>query len=255
MLSADPGSRYGIGSFVYRARRPFDPLKLYRLIEGKFILLQDELEEEDEEEGDEEEEEDENDNEGDGAESESDKRSPSEDDSDKMTEDGEETAPLDDDQILANKKASPYFKGLHRSKGIFWLATRPNQMGSWSTAGAMLTLGSEMPWFCCVSEEDWGADEDTIKAIKNDFDGAWGDRRQEMVFIGEKLDVEGLTKQLDNCLLNRAEMRKWEKIMRDSSLDDEAREEKLASVWDDGYWAEWPRGEDGEHNHDGHTHH
>jgi len=35
---------------VYRARRPFDPLKLYRLIEGKFILLQDEVEDEDEEE-------------------------------------------------------------------------------------------------------------------------------------------------------------------------------------------------------------
>jgi len=120
----------------------------------------------------------------------------------------------------------------------------------------MLTIGSEMPWFCCVPEEDWGADEDTLKAIKNDFEGAWGDRRQEMVFIGEKLDVEGLTKKLDSCLLNRAEMRKWERVMKDKDLDGDATEEKLAEIWDDGYWAEWARVEaEEEHGHShGHTH-
>ncbi|KAI0574223.1 Cobalamin synthesis protein [Pyrenophora tritici-repentis] len=178
------------------------------------------------------------------------------DDSDKDSND-EEAPPLDDKQILANKKACPYFGGLHRSKGIFWLATRPNQMGSWSTAGAMLTLGSEMPWFCCVSEDDWGADADTVKAIRNDFEGEWGDRRQEMVFIGEKLDVEGITKQLDACLLSRTEMKKWTNVMKDEKLNDEEKEEVLQEMWDDGYWAEWPRAQDEEHNHDhhGHDHH
>ncbi|KAF2851962.1 cobW-domain-containing protein [Plenodomus tracheiphilus IPT5] len=234
---------YGIGSFVYRARRPFDPLKLYRLIEGNFILLQDEADPDDDEQED------------DGSEADSDSEDPSvsADDSDKISED-EIATPIDDAQILANKKANPYFSGLHRSKGIFWLATRPYQMGSWSTAGAMLTLGSEMPWFCCVSEEDWGADQETLTAIKNDFEGAWGDRRQEMVFIGERLDIEGLTKKLDACLLSRAEMKKWEKVMNDKNLDGEQTEEKLAEMWDDGYWAEWPRVEDeSEHDH-GHSH-
>ncbi|KAF1918716.1 CobW/HypB/UreG, nucleotide-binding domain-containing protein [Ampelomyces quisqualis] len=234
---------YGIGSFVYRARRPFDPLKLYRLIEGKFILLQDEAEDVEEEDEDEDDEEI----------SDSDTSHPSAGDSDETDEDGEAEPLMDDATILANKKASPYFRGLHRSKGIFWLATRPYQMGSWSTAGAMLTLGSEMPWFCTVAEEDWGADDETIKAIKADFQGEWGDRRQELVLIGEKLDVDGLTKLLDGCLLSRAEMRKWEKVMHDKSLDEEAREEKLNDMWDDGYWAEWPRADD-EHDHDGDDH-
>lgn len=247
-------TRYGIGSFVYRARRPFDPLKLYQLIKGNFILLQDELQDDEEDDDEEEDGEDEEDT-VERAESESDHQSVSADDSDKLSED-EDSEPMDDAQILANKKASPYFGGLHRSKGIFWLATRPYQMGSWSTAGAMLTIGSEMPWFCCVPEEDWGADEDTLKAIKNDFEGAWGDRRQEMVFIGEKLDVEGLTKKLDSCLLNRAEMRKWERVMKDKELDGDATDEKLAELWDDGYWAEWPRAEaQEEHGHShGHAH-
>ncbi|CAA9963144.1 Cobalamin synthesis protein [Pyrenophora teres f. maculata] len=241
---------YGIGSFVYRARRPFDPLKLYRLIQGKFILLQDEAEDvEDSEEDEDEEDDDEEDN----GSSESGEASTSGDDSDKNSND-EEAPPMDDKQILANKKACPYFSGLHRSKGIFWLATRPNQMGSWSTAGAMLTLGSEMPWFCCVSEEEWGADADTVKAIKNDFEGEWGDRRQEMVFIGEKLDTEGITKQLDACLLSRSEMKKWTKVMQDKKLDDEEKEEVLQDMWDDGFWAEWPRAQDEEHDHDHHGH-
>lgn len=164
--------------------------------------------------------------------------------------------PMDDATILANKKACSYFSGLHRSKGIFWLATRPFQMGSWSTAGAMLTLGSEMPWFCCVPEEDWGADEDTTSAIQNDFEGEWGDRRQELVLIGENLDVDGLTKLLDSCLLSRAEMRKWEKVMHNTSLDHEHKEGKLQDMWDDGYWAEWARGNgEEEHNHDHNSSH
>ncbi|KAF2827088.1 cobW-domain-containing protein [Ophiobolus disseminans] len=231
---------YGIGSFVYRARSPFDPLKLYRLIEGKFILLQDEYEDED------------GGNDGDNAMSDSDASNPSTGGFDETTESGDDAALIDDATILANKKASPYFRGLHRSKGIFWLATRPNQMGSWSTAGAMLTLGSEMPWFCCVDEDEWNADEDTRQAIMADFDGEWGDRRQEMVLIGEKLDVDGLTKLLDGCLLSRAEMRKWEKIMHDKSMNEEEQETRLSQMWDDEYWAEWPRAED--HDHDGYDH-
>jgi G3E family GTPase len=127
-------------------------------------------------------------------------------------------------------------------------------MGSWSTAGAMLTLGSEMPWFCCVSEEDWGADKETLVAIKNDMEGEWGDRRQEMVFIGEKLDVDGLTKTLDACLLSIKEMKTWEEVMHDKKLDDDEKEEVLQEMWDDGYWAEWPRAQDEEeHDHD-HSH-
>jgi len=242
---------------VYRARRPFDPLKLYRLIQGKFILLQDEAEdvEDSEEEDDDEdgEEEDNEDDEANGESSESGKASVSGDDSDKISNDGEAPT-LDDKQILANKKACPYFSGLHRSKGIFWLATRPDQMGSWSTAGAMLTLGSEMPWFCCVSEEEWGADADTVKAIRNDFEGEWGDRRQEMVFIGEKLDIEGITKELDACLLTRSEMKKWTKVMHDKELNSEEKEEVLQDMWDDGFWAEWPRAQDDEHDHEHHGH-
>ncbi|KAL1596978.1 hypothetical protein SLS60_008560 [Paraconiothyrium brasiliense] len=223
---------YGIGSFVYRARRPFDPLKLYRALEGKFILLQDEPDDENEDE----------DMSGAGSDADADAGSNNTDNSDTASEDSEVQPPVDSSEILANKKACPLFRGLHRSKGIFWLATRPGQMGSWSTAGAMLTLGSEMSWFCTVSDDEWNADEDTMRNIKADFEGEWGDRRQELVLIGEDLDMEGLTKMLDSCLLSRAEMRKWEGVMHDRKLSEEEQEEKLQEIWDDSYWAEWGAG-------------
>ncbi|KAJ4316606.1 hypothetical protein N0V94_005366 [Neodidymelliopsis sp. IMI 364377] len=241
---------YGIGSFVYRARRPFDPLKLYRLIEGKFILLQEEPEDENEDGEDD----DASDDGASNSDSASDNNTGSASNSDTMTDYGTDAPPLSDKEILANKKASPLFAGLHRSKGIFWLATRPFQMGSWSTAGAMLTLGSEMPWFCCIPEEDWGADVDTVAAIHKDYEGEWGDRRQELVLIGERLDVEGLTKLLDACLLSRAEMKKWEKIMLDRKMDENAKEEKLQEIWDDEYWAEWAKADGEDDSHERHRH-
>ncbi|KAF2448408.1 cobalamin synthesis protein [Karstenula rhodostoma CBS 690.94] len=227
---------YGIGSFVYRARRPFDPLKLYRVLEGKFILLQDEADD------------DEDENMSDDA----NEGSSNTEHSDSASEDSDDPPTMDPSEILANKKGCPLFRGLHRSKGIFWLATRPGQMGSWSTAGAMLTIGSEMPWFCTVSDDEWMADEDTIKNIKADFEGEWGDRRQELVLIGEDLDTEGLTRMLDGCLLSRAEMRKWEGVMHDNKLSEEEKEERLQEVWDDSYWVEWGQAEDEEHDHSGH---
>jgi G3E family GTPase len=202
-------------------------LKLYRALAGKFVLLQDELEDESD------------------TSSTSDTETSSPGASDDTSEEDEGKF-LDTRDILANKKACAYFSGLHRSKGIFWLATRPDQMGSWSTAGAMLTLGSEMPWFCTVPQDEWMADEDTMRNIQADFEGEWGDRRQELVMIGEKLDVEGLTKCFDDCLLSRAEMRKWERIMHDKMTSKVERDEKLQASWDDGYWTEWGIVEDEE---------
>lgn len=47
-----------------------------------------------------------------------------------------------------NKQSDDAFRGLMRSKGFFWLATRPTVHGEWSQAGTMLTLQGGGPWFC-----------------------------------------------------------------------------------------------------------
>lgn len=227
-------------------------MKLYRALEGKFILLQDEPEDDDDIESDDVD-----------MDSSSENGSASPANSDEGSDEqemSEEEKRAQDSEILANKKHCPHFAGLHRSKGIFWIATRPFQMGSWSTAGAMLTLGSEMPWFCNVDEDEWMADEETTKNIKADFVGEWGDRRQELVMIGERLDEVALTKLFDQCLLSLSEMKQWEQVMHDRDLSEAEKEEKLQEIWDDGNWAEWAHaaeadGEAHEHSHHpGHAH-
>lgn len=155
------------------------------------------------------------------------------------------------DTILANKRAHPLFARLFRSKGEFHLATRPHRAGDWSQAGAMLTLGGGRPWFCTLPPEEYMTGDPQIDAlVQHDMrsGGEWGDRRQELVFIGERLDVEGLERVLDECLLTDEEFAGWEGIMRgDGGLEEKLH--GLADLFEDGF-PDWP--EDNEH--EGHDH-
>ena len=95
----------------------------------------------------------------------------------------------------------------------------------------------------------WPDDSDIRASILADFAEPWGDRRQELVFIGEKLNEAVLRERFDRCLLTDREMRKWEKIMRSKSDygDDgdgsgwEAVNEMLAEAFEDGF-EDWPEG-------------
>lgn len=244
-------SRYGINNFVYSARRPFHPRRLFSLLHDKFILLQNtELDDDDDDE------EDDDDHDGESV-----------DDMDTDTESVEDFDQPDPKDILINKRVHPAFGPVLRSKGFFWLSTRPFQFGEWSQAGGMLTVGCGGPWFTEMPDDAWPEDKDVIESILNDFQGPWGDRRQELVFIGEGIDQEQITTILNDCLLDDKEMKLWEKVMKNKKLSQEAKTKKLASLWEDG-WEDWPPFEIGEaqvgkhkisdystsHDHKGHTH-
>ncbi|KAL4973522.1 CobW/HypB/UreG, nucleotide-binding domain-containing protein [Aspergillus desertorum] len=235
---------YGINNFVYTARRPFHPRRLFSLIHDKFILLQSlnshdhdygdgegdkEAEEVEEEEEEEEEEETSNANTS---------ESESEDSDTEITD----FSQPEQSAILSNKRQSP-FGPILRSKGFFWLATRPSHFGEWSQAGSMLTVGCGGQWFAEVSDEAWPEDKDVRESIERDFRGEWGDRRQELVFIGEGLDADAVTKLLNQCLLDDEDMTRWEKVMRSKKLSMSEKAEKLREVWEDG-WEDWPEVEE-----------
>ena len=126
---------YGIGSFVYEARRPFNPEKFYQFLH-----------------------------------------------------------------------TTERFGKLIRSKGYFWLATRPRFAGQWSQAGGIAHYGFGGMFWMAVPRDNWPKDSESLNAINQLWVEPFGDMRQELVFIGQNLDQRGITKTLDECLLTEEEV-------------------------------------------------
>ncbi|UWQ36823.1 GTP-binding protein [Leisingera aquaemixtae] len=119
---------YGISSFVYRARRPFDPARIHAALNGDL-------------------------------------------------------------------------PGVIRAKGHFWLATRPEWAAEFSLAGAVSSVRPLGLWWAAVPSERWPAHPEARREILQNWDETWGDRRQELVFIGAGLDKAAITARLDACLM------------------------------------------------------
>ena len=95
---------------------------------------------------------------------------------------------------------------LIRSKGYFWLASRPEFAGQWSQAGGIARYGFAGMFWKAVPKKDWPTDEEYLTSIENQWVEPFGDMRQELVFIGQNLDQSGITQALDNCLLSEEEV-------------------------------------------------
>lgn len=119
---------YGVSSFVYRARRPFDPQKVHDVL----------------------------------------------------------NSPL---------------PGVIRAKGHFWLATRPDWVAEFSLAGALSSIKPLGRWWASVPRDRWPEQAAVSKYIEKHWCEAFGDRRQEIVFIGSEMDKAAITTALDSSLL------------------------------------------------------
>jgi G3E family GTPase len=92
-----------------------------------------------------------------------------------------------------------------RAKGFFWLATRMPWAGSWQLAGAVGRHEAAGFWWAAVEPERWPDDPAWAARIRTLWDGRYGDRRQELVFIGIGMDEAAIRRALDACLLTDAE--------------------------------------------------
>lgn len=118
---------YGISSFVYRARRPFDPARLSAFLDMEL-------------------------------------------------------------------------PGLIRAKGFFWLATRPDEIGVLSIAGVQRKIENKGFWWATVPEGQWPRHPQFRQLLERHWHAVWGDRRQEIVFIGSGFSPEAIQEALDDCL-------------------------------------------------------
>lgn len=136
---------YGISSFVYRARKPFDPAKVHAFF-------------------------------------------------------------------------AKNWPGVVRAKGFFWIASRAEFVGELSQAGPVVRTGAAGYWWAAVPNKNWPEDESVVKRIKKGWHEVWGDRRQELVFIGTRdMDESAISAELDACLFNvpvgkSIDTRKWRSL-------------------------------------------
>ena len=142
---------YGIGSFVFRSKKPFDPVRFWHYVQKKFPST------------------------------------------------------------------------IIRSKGLFWVASRPEQALVWSQAGGSLRADSAGVWWSSMPFEkrfEYVAFIENQRHIEAGWDKTFGDRKNEIVFIGQGMDEEKIKSDLERCL----------------STDKELTE----ANWEKGYDDEWP---------------
>lgn len=96
--------------------------------------------------------------------------------------------------------------GVIRAKGHFWLATRPDWAGEFSLAGALATTRGLGLWWAAVSERHWPEGGEARARMQERWDAVFGDRRQELVFIGTlgTMSRSRITAMLDRCLVPQA---------------------------------------------------
>eukprot|EP01060_Flectonema_neradi_P037768 TRINITY_DN7708_c0_g1_i1.p1 TRINITY_DN7708_c0_g1~~TRINITY_DN7708_c0_g1_i1.p1 ORF type:complete len:1144 (+),score=263.57 TRINITY_DN7708_c0_g1_i1:38-3469(+) len=92
-----------------------------------------------------------------------------------------------------------------RSKGYTWLASRTDQVGVWSQAARLLTLDGGQHWWKAIPKEEWPAEVEGELERTKLWEEPHGDKQQEIVIIGYKLDEQGVRKALDSCLLTDEE--------------------------------------------------
>ena len=124
--------------------------------------------------------------------------------------------PFHPEKFHAFLHSTDQYGKLIRSKGYFWLATRAEFAGSWSQAGGIAHYGLAGMFWKSMPQSSWPDDEETLAAIKEKWVEPFGDMRQELVFIGQKLDKEAMIKALDQCLLTEEQVLKgreyWETL-------------------------------------------
>ena len=95
---------------------------------------------------------------------------------------------------------------LLRSKGYFWLASAPDYAWLWHQAGGIARYNMAGLFWQAVPAEQWPPEPELQQAIFESWAEPFGDRRQELVFIGQQLDKTAMLAQLNACLLTDAEL-------------------------------------------------
>jgi G3E family GTPase len=93
--------------------------------------------------------------------------------------------------------------GVIRAKGHFWVASRPDWVAEFSLAGALSAVTPLGTWWASVPRARWPDNQAARDYAARHWVDPWGDRRQELVFIGAGMDEAAIRASLDACLMGR----------------------------------------------------
>jgi G3E family GTPase len=218
--------RFGINSFVYRARRPFHPKRFHEQFINKYFIFN----EKDDDDDDYEEEENNDDEVVDEAteETKQDKNIATkkiEEDTDNQEKGGDGEMNVENMQKQAQKKQQirkQEIGDLLRCKGFLWMAHSHDLMVTLSQAGSLVTLDIPGPWNALNPKAYNGKKQEKAKLCHNWVE-PYKDRRQELVFIGQNLKHTTIQAILDECLLEDDDFEMgvdyWKASMGDTVLE------------------------------------
>jgi G3E family GTPase len=98
------------------------------------------------------------------------------------------------------------FGGVIRSKGVVWLANHNDIAAEWSQAGVLYNVHQAGIWAASVPQDDWPDLPGFRDQAMEVWQAPWGDRRTELIIIGQGLDQEEIIDELGECLLTDEEM-------------------------------------------------
>ena len=96
--------------------------------------------------------------------------------------------------------------GVIRSKGRYWIASRPDFCGTWSQAGAVTRTELAGMWWVATDKAHWPEDEESLNHIQSRWQEPYGDRQQEIVIIGMQMDKANIETGFNACLLTDTEI-------------------------------------------------
>lgn len=130
--------------------------------------------------------------------------------------------PFDSDRFRAFVQNNfPLNKNVIRSKGLFWITSRPDQALIWGQAGGSLRTESAGVWWASMSLSQRFNNPifmNNQEEIEKDWDNTFGDRKNEIVFIGQDMDQNQILNGLNKCLATDKELteKKWKKGYKDN---------------------------------------
>jgi G3E family GTPase len=116
-----------------------------------------------------------------------------------------------------NYLSKHYPSNIIRAKGLFWIASRPNEALNFSQAGGSSRMENAGVWWCSMPYSDRIKYESYIynkELIEMRWSKKWGDRMNEIVFIGQDLNQEKIIAELEKCLLQEREQYLYDKKIR-----------------------------------------